>query len=443
MPIAKPDLMTVPFASAGLKNDIPISPPGGADVNQASYDAGFPPATMTPIASGGKPPEGRDMNGILYDITTHTVFQNAGGQYTFDADFAAQIGGYPKNAVLQSNDGKSSYVSLIDDNTTDFNDNPSSIGTAWAPWAGEAVKGATQYFTNAAGTSEVITAAFDPPLLSLTDGVTVCIRAVAANTSTNPSFNPNSLGALTIVKGANLPLAAGDIGGAGYLALLQYSQTLNKWILQNPAHGIDLSEYATKTEVNAGLATKADTSYVNNALARYLPLAGGTMTGNITTSSFGLRYGIGEYQCITFLNNEADQDFEHVPVLFAGYDTSNYARYSFTRRGEIVSEVTFDGQYLGRRRIPSITEKGGTVNWWRKWSDGWLEQGGYFSASDALQSIVFQLPYQNGDYTITIGTIRSSVNTSNVVIQDKLQSYFNVLATDGSAGNWFAAGWGA
>ena len=37
-----------------------------------------------------------------------------------------------------------------------------------------------------------------------------------------------------------MPLAAGDIGGEGYLVLLQYSATWNKWVLQNPAKGINI-----------------------------------------------------------------------------------------------------------------------------------------------------------------------------------------------------------
>lgn len=143
MAVAKPELMPVPFASSGLKNTIPITLPDGADINSASYDAGFPPSTMTPIVSGGKPPKGRDMNGILYDITSHITYINAGGQYGFDAEFAASIGGYPLGAVLQSNDGKSSYVSIVDNNTTDFNSTPSSIGTNWIPWAGSAVSATT------------------------------------------------------------------------------------------------------------------------------------------------------------------------------------------------------------------------------------------------------------------------------------------------------------
>lgn len=242
MAVTKPELMPVPFANAGLKNTIPVTPPGGSAINQASYDAGFPPTTMTPIVSGGKPPRGRDMNGILYDVTSHLTYLNAGGQYWFDADFASKIGGYPLGAVLQSNDGKSSYVSIVDNNTTDFNSDPSSIGTSWLPWAGDGASSGSGilFGGTAGGTSEIITAAFEG-LTELTDGLLVSFRATAANTSTNPSFNASSLGALTIVKGADLPLAAGDIGGEGYLAILQYSATWNKWVLQNPAKGIDVS----------------------------------------------------------------------------------------------------------------------------------------------------------------------------------------------------------
>ena len=356
--------MPCPFAENSIvKNDIPAEPVGGSS-NLASWRAGFPPITMIPIEAGGISPSGADFHGILNAISRHTFFQQAGGQYRFDAELSVAIGGYPKGTVLQTNDGKSSYVSLIDNNTTDFNDDPSSIGIAWAPWAGSVKDQVNADWNAASGKAQIL----NKPHLS----------AVALSGNYN------------------------DLSGKP-----------------------DLSLKADKTQ-----------------LAGYLPLTGGTMNGNITTGSFGTRYGIGEYQCLTFINNEADQDFEHVPVLFAGYDANNHARYALTRRGEIVSEVTFNGQYLGRRRIPSIVEKGGTVNWYRKWSDGWLEQGGYFSASDSLQSIVFALPYKNGDYTLTIGTIRSAVNSSNVVIQDKLASFFNVFSTDGNAGNWHACGWG-
>ena len=129
----RPNLIIVPFANTGAKNTIPDAPTG---TGKASYETGFPPITMTPIASGGIPPEGKDFNGVLYDITSHTLWVNAGGQYVFDDALSAEIGGYPAGMVLQSDDGMSAYVSAIDNNTTDFNTNPGSIGTLWLKWAG-------------------------------------------------------------------------------------------------------------------------------------------------------------------------------------------------------------------------------------------------------------------------------------------------------------------
>lgn len=141
MSVTRPKLMTKPFADSGNRNVIPVEPFTDPNkTNYASYSLGFPPVTMIPTETGGKPPEGADFNGALFDDTSHTVFQNAGGQYRFDAEFAETIGGYPAGSVLQSNDGLSSYVSLIDNNMTDFNSNPDSIGTAWAPWAGGSIK---------------------------------------------------------------------------------------------------------------------------------------------------------------------------------------------------------------------------------------------------------------------------------------------------------------
>lgn len=132
-PVSRPTNYAVPFANGGLKNTIPTAATGSG---KASFAEGFPAVTMMPIVAGGVPPEGKDFNGILYDITTHTIWVNAGGQYQFDAALVAAIGGYPTGMVLQSNDGLSSYVSAVDNNTTDFNTTPASIGTLWLPWAG-------------------------------------------------------------------------------------------------------------------------------------------------------------------------------------------------------------------------------------------------------------------------------------------------------------------
>ena len=135
-PVTRPSNYPLPFASSGAKNTIPTPATG---TGKASFTEGFPAVIMLSLTAGGIPPEGKDFNGILYDISSHTIWVNAGGQYQFDAALSTEIGGYPTGMVLQSNDGQAAYVSAVDNNTTDFNSTPSSIGTLWLPWAGAAI----------------------------------------------------------------------------------------------------------------------------------------------------------------------------------------------------------------------------------------------------------------------------------------------------------------
>ncbi|WP_454695662.1 hypothetical protein [Achromobacter aegrifaciens] len=134
MAIIRPTNFQIPFADGGGKNSIPI--PSSTTPGAASFTDGFPPATRTPLVAGGIPPSGLDMNGILWAISQHTVFQNAGGRYRFDAALAAANGGYPVGFVLQSDDGLNEYVNVLAGNTTNFNTTPASIGVSWLPWSG-------------------------------------------------------------------------------------------------------------------------------------------------------------------------------------------------------------------------------------------------------------------------------------------------------------------
>lgn len=86
----------------------------------------------------------------------------------------------------------------------------------------------------AAGTVNAITANFTPDV-TLTNGVTVIVRASGANTSTTPTFAPDGLTAKTIVKQGNSPLVNGDIAAAGHWIILTFDSVLDKWVLANPA----------------------------------------------------------------------------------------------------------------------------------------------------------------------------------------------------------------
>src|SRR5574343_1061175 len=114
-----PKLLTTPFATSGLKNDVPTTT--GSNANSTTYDKGFPDITMKSFAYGGLPPSGKDFNGIFYDITDNIVYQTQGGRYKFDSAYATSIGGYPLGAILLLNDGVTDVVSTVANNLTDPN----------------------------------------------------------------------------------------------------------------------------------------------------------------------------------------------------------------------------------------------------------------------------------------------------------------------------------
>lgn len=115
--------LPIPFASSaggGYIRPIPEASQIGITDGAASLTDGFVPLNATPIGAGGVPPSIQDMNGILYEISGWSRWQAAGGPVYFDAAFAADIGGYPKGACLQSTvtDGVF-WISTANGNTTD------------------------------------------------------------------------------------------------------------------------------------------------------------------------------------------------------------------------------------------------------------------------------------------------------------------------------------
>lgn len=123
----KPGKISVPFADAGAKQPIPVASQQGIEDGRASFTDGFPPLTRTPLAAGGKPPFGTDMNGILNAITEIQQWQSAGGNFGYDSAFSASINGYPQGAMLLSADLTGVWVSAVENNTS----NPDAGGAGW------------------------------------------------------------------------------------------------------------------------------------------------------------------------------------------------------------------------------------------------------------------------------------------------------------------------
>lgn len=149
------------FAEGGSKNTIPVVSSGVP--GSASWTLGFPPETRIDPADGGIGPSGLDFNGIYNQMSALIRWANAGAGFSFDAAFAASVGGYPKGAQVLRADNSGYWLSLIDNNTND----PNAGGAGWIPQGSVPVSSvfASGQQTLAAGHSKVIfdTVEFDPP----------------------------------------------------------------------------------------------------------------------------------------------------------------------------------------------------------------------------------------------------------------------------------------
>lgn len=141
----------IPFAKNAGGSYFTEVPATTANPALASQSLGFPPLTMQPVAAGGVPPQGPDVNGAMNQIARTAWWLMAGGRYLFDSSWAADsnIGGYPAGAVIMTADGSREIMSRIDNNTA----SPTTATGNWGP------PGNPGYEINNPGTTITLTAA--------------------------------------------------------------------------------------------------------------------------------------------------------------------------------------------------------------------------------------------------------------------------------------------
>lgn len=122
-----PQFIPEAFAIIAAPADRNVIPPAPIGTQRASFDLGFPPLTMTPLIAGGKPMLGPDMNGVLYMMSTHTVYLQSGKLYLYSAAVAAAISGYAVGTLLGSTDGSTFWYNTVAANASD----PDAGGAGW------------------------------------------------------------------------------------------------------------------------------------------------------------------------------------------------------------------------------------------------------------------------------------------------------------------------
>jgi hypothetical protein len=88
------------------------------------------------------------------------------------------------------------------------------------------------------------------------------------------------------------------------------------------------------------------------------------------------------------------------------------------------------------------------TSWYRVWSDGWIEQGGYLIMTATVTTLTFLKSFTNANYTLVGTKGRGNTTNSRVVNLSNLTAktvdvsipYNNGLATDYNV-NWYACGY--
>lgn len=180
-----------------------------------------------------------------------------------------------------------------------------AIGTAGKVWMVNAGATAGEWnlpipLTAGSGTVDAITADYTPNV-TLADGRIVAFRSAGANTSATPTFAPDGLTAHTIVKNGGAALLAGNIGAAGYIALLQYDLANTRWELLNPVPLGDVESVGDCTSGACLDGTSDGGTYIGlyDGTSSYLK-----MTGGVRTLTLAPQNASAEDLVLTFGNND-------------------------------------------------------------------------------------------------------------------------------------------
>lgn len=227
-----PSRFPIPFAKNATSSYVRTIPETTADPDAASLDLGWPPATGTPVGSGGSPPDIRDANGILKLITQWSQWGNAGGPVGYDSSFSSSIAGYPKGSILAAATFGNFWISTADDNTTD----PDSGGAGWAAFSPLPLTGTDTGTANAA----VVTLPATFSAISSLVGIPVAIKKISsANTAsitvTLKNSDGTSLGTKAVVHTDGSSLLAGELPGNCYFVVIYDGTFLQLQTAANPS----------------------------------------------------------------------------------------------------------------------------------------------------------------------------------------------------------------
>ena len=231
----------------------------------------------------------------------------------------------------------------------------------------------------------------------------------------------------------------------------------------------DLSGLATKNELQTGLAGKANASHthttaqvtgLDTALAGKAPTSHTHTIANITGLQVDLTAiresitnvsskvdGIGDTLSPTYAKKQAildacDKALNGTNPVHAGDPTLDEIKLA------LATIQTQLGQLESRRYVKETGNSSDGTSWYRKWSDGFIEQGGVapLPSTDVGEVIIaLNIPFTTVTYVANInpGVENSNTITYRVIsCYNKTKTTFAVrLLKNASENNWYACGY--
>ena len=256
-----------------------------------------------------------------------------------------------------------------------------------------------------------------------------------------------------------------DSAGTARASLYVMSRKSGSQIQASLGVGINSSgmTYATAPNTPDGAGSN-EVVTAGWAKLKFLPLAGGTITGVITTKSQIMFENASSSANRGFLYKTSDGAFS---MGISKSDNSGWQSYqSFFTSGQYQMTVsdgtntknliakpdgtlTWDGKQIVRLVAEQKATSANDYKWYRKYSDGWVEQGGIHHRGSAGDTVNLPIAMSNEYYELQLTAVNSDPIARYAYANTHTSTYFKCGTADDSSPNndgdirWYVCGYAA
>lgn len=437
------------LVNSGDANTIPQTTPAGS--GEASFEEGFPQITQVPIGAGGQAPDRKDFNGLFKVLGDWIFFLQNGGLSTYSANFDYVVGRYVvyNNTLykcIQANGASSTVVAP---------DSVSPLGSDY--WKDIENQDSTSLIPNQLIVSPVpLTDAnlhlLDGALLSGSGAYAEYVTMMGALHDADPTAN-------IWTDEATWQASVTTYGSCGKFVYDSVNNTLRlpKYDARYFKSTLSASELGDLVESGAPNITGETGSM---AWREHLP-----------TGAFGISTSLnvffnGTSSSALFSNFDASRSSSIYKDSATTIDTDAVKVYYYIVVGTVskteiqinIDNVMTDLANKADNDLSNVPSSKGILvesyvngfSWYRKYSDGWCEQGGQVdNLVPSLNSTInFLVSFTNTNYFVNANQpLRSGDQLPTVGVSSKTATSFTLVqsSSQNGAGNfsvtWVACGY--